>query len=103
MNIYRSCDLEAKGRAYLEFLRTTDLSAGIYRLKAGASDAQLPHNEEEVYYVISGRARFLSGEGDLAVDAGDILFVPAKETHRFHDIEENLELLVFFGPAEGTR
>jgi hypothetical protein len=31
------------------------------------------------------------------------LFVPAGESHRFHDIVEALEVLVFFGPAEGSR
>jgi hypothetical protein len=29
--------------------------------------------------------------------------VPAHEVHRFHDISEDLALLVFFGPAEGSR
>jgi len=39
----------------------------------------------------------------LAVKPGDILFVPAGEPHRFFDIREDLEVLVFFGPAEGSR
>ena len=103
MNIYRSSKLKAEGGAYLEFIRTPDLSAGMYRLKAGEVDAQTPHNEEEIYYVISERARFLSGEKDMAVASGDILFLPAKEDHRFYDVEEDLELLVVFGPAEGSR
>lgn len=43
--------------------------------------------------------------GDKTVDAvpGQCLFVPAGEPHRFHDIVEKLELLVVFGPAEGSR
>jgi hypothetical protein len=32
-----------------------------------------------------------------------VLFVPAEEAHRFHDMTEDLVLLVFFGPAFGTR
>jgi hypothetical protein len=32
-----------------------------------------------------------------------VLFVPANEEHRFHDITEDLVLLVFFGPAYGSR
>jgi mannose-6-phosphate isomerase-like protein (cupin superfamily) len=39
----------------------------------------------------------------VEVAAGDVLFVPMKEPHRFHDIREDLELLVFFAPAEGSR
>jgi hypothetical protein len=32
-----------------------------------------------------------------------VFFVPAREEHRFHDITEDLAVLVFFAPAEGTR
>ncbi len=34
---------------------------------------------------------------------GTVLFVPAREPHHFHDIDADLALLVFFGPAEGSR
>jgi mannose-6-phosphate isomerase-like protein (cupin superfamily) len=75
----------------------------VYRLPAGAGDSQQPHAEEEIYYVASGRARFRAAERDVEVKAGDILFVPAKEPHQFHDIQEDLELLVLFAPPEGSR
>ena len=32
-----------------------------------------------------------------------LIFVAATVRHTFHDIEERLELLVMFGPAEGDR
>jgi hypothetical protein len=32
-----------------------------------------------------------------------VLFVPARMEHRFLDIREALEVLVVFGPAEGSR
>jgi hypothetical protein len=32
-----------------------------------------------------------------------LVFVGATVPHKFHDIEERLELLVMFGPAEGDR
>jgi len=34
---------------------------------------------------------------------GTLVFVAATVPHAFHDIAERLELLVFFGPAEGDR
>ena len=43
------------------------------------------------------------GDGTIDVAAGSVFFVPAREQHRFHDITEDLAVLVFFGPAEGTR
>ena len=94
--------LREEGRAFVEFLRTTNLSAGVYRIPAGGEDPQQPHREEEIYYVVRGKAGFLAGNEDRVVGAGDILHVPAGERHRFHDVEEDLELLVLFAPPEGA-
>ena len=94
---------EAAGRRYLEFLRVPDLSAGLYVLEAGASDPQQPHSEDEVYVILRGRCRFRAGAEEREVEPGSVLFVPAREEHRFLDIHERLEALVFFGPAEGSR
>jgi mannose-6-phosphate isomerase-like protein (cupin superfamily) len=90
------------GRAYLEFLRVPALSMGLYALPAGGTDPQKPHQEDEVYYVLAGRGRFRAGTEDLAVEAGSVLFVPAGQPHHFHDIAEDLRLLVFFAPAESA-
>jgi mannose-6-phosphate isomerase-like protein (cupin superfamily) len=89
-------------RLYQEFLRSKDLSVGIYRLQPGATDDQQPHEEDELYYVLAGRARFTSGERTVDVEPGVCLFVPARETHQFHHIVETLELLVVFGPSESA-
>jgi len=91
----------AQNRLYLEFLREPSLSLGVYTLAAGGTDPQSPHGEDEVYYVVHGRARvFVDGE-DRTVEPGSIVFVPARAEHRFHAIEQELTLLVFFAPAEG--
>jgi mannose-6-phosphate isomerase-like protein (cupin superfamily) len=90
------------GRLYLEFIRTHDLSVGLYVLPAGGTDPQGPHTEDEVYHVVSGRATIRVGEEDRPVTAGSIVFVGADVEHRFHDIEEELVVLVVFGPAEYT-
>jgi len=88
------------GERYREFLRVPSLSAGVYVLPAGGTDPQSPHREPEVYHVVRGRARFRHGEQDRPVGPGDLLFVGAGESHRFHAIEEELVVLVVFGPAE---
>ena len=93
----------ASGKPWLEFLRSSALYVGNYSLKKGATDPQSPHAEDEVYYVVAGKARFTAGSGAAArtVDArtGSILFVKAGVTHEFHDVEEDLDLLVFFSTA----
>jgi mannose-6-phosphate isomerase-like protein (cupin superfamily) len=76
------------------------MSAGLYVLAAGATDAQKPHHEDEMYYVVRGRARMKTGSEDAEVRAGSVIFVEAEAQHRFYDIQEELEVLVFFAPAE---
>ena len=87
-------------KLYLEFLRVPALSAGMYILPAGGSDPQLPHSEDEIYYIVSGRASILVGDENQEVGAGSLVFVPATLEHRFHSITEDLTVIVFFGPAE---
>lgn len=91
------------GTAYVEHVRRPDLSLGTYSLLAGAEDTQEPHTEDEIYVVTSGRAKFSSSGETIDIAAGSVFFVAAHEVHRFHDISEDLAVLVFFGPAEGTR
>jgi mannose-6-phosphate isomerase-like protein (cupin superfamily) len=88
------------GKLYREFLRVSAMSAGLYVLPAGATDPQRPHHEDEMYYVIRGRARFRAGDEDTDVSAGSVLFVAAEVEHRFYDITEELAVLVYFAPAE---
>ena len=87
-------------KLYLEFLKVPDLSMGLYVLPAGGTDPQSPHTEDEVYYVVSGRAKIKVAEDDRAVQAGSIVYVAKNVEHRFHSIEEELTVLVLFAPAE---
>lgn len=106
MEAYELADLlrarAESGRPYHEFSRTHDLSIGVYVLPVGGIDAQQPHTEDEVYYVVSGRGRVHVGGDERPVQAGSVVFVGADVVHRFGDIEEELVLLVVFGPAEYT-
>jgi mannose-6-phosphate isomerase-like protein (cupin superfamily) len=81
---------------WLEFLKVPSLRTGLYVLPADSVDTQSPHTEDEVYYVVRGRGRFTADGNDMEVEAGAVLFVAAHVEHRFHSIEEDLEILVFF-------
>ena len=89
-----------KQRAYLEFLRVSSLSAGLYVLPAGGTDPQQPHTEDEVYYIVRGRGAIQVAGEHRDVTAGSVVFVKAGDEHRFHSIAEELVILVFFAPAE---
>ena len=87
-------------KAYLEFLKVPDLSMGVYVLPAGGVDPQSPHAEDEVYYVVSGKAQIKVADEDRVVEAGSIVYVAKNVDHCFHSIEGDLTVIVFFAPAE---
>ena len=89
-----------KSKLYLEFLRVPAMSAGVYVLAKGSTDPQKPHREDEMYYVVRGRARMQIGSDHSEVRAGSVIFVEAELEHRFYEVQEELEVLVFFAPAE---
>ena len=91
---------QASGKPYLEFLREPSMSLGVYTLPVGGVDLQQPHTEDEVYYVVHGRAMIRVGDEDSHIQPGSIIFVAANVPHHFHDIIEELSVLVFFAPAE---
>ena len=76
------------------------MSAGLYVLPMGGNDPQKPHLEDEMYFVVRGRARMQIGSDHSDVQAGSVIFVKAELEHRFYNIQEELEALVFFAPAE---
>jgi len=94
--------LSAEGCAWRELLRVDSLSLGVYRLRPGQEDLQQPHTEDEVYYVVSGRAGFEVDGHRQEVGPGTVLFVEKRAPHRFVDVNEELVLIVFFAPPEGS-
>lgn len=97
-----SAERAQAGKLYQEFLRVPALSVGVYVLPAGGSDPQKPHKEDEVYYVVRGQAHMRVGAEEQVVKAGSVIFVSADVEHRFFDISDELEVLVFFAPAESS-
>ena len=91
--------IEGNEPRFVEFLRNPKLSCAVYRLPAGTKDMQAPHLEDEVYFVISGRAKLKISGKEHDVTAGNILYVRATTDHTFFEIEEDLTLIAVFGAA----
>jgi len=91
-----------QGHGYVDFLASEKLSVGLAVWPAGSVDRQQPHEEDEVYYVISGRGSISVAGEERPVGAGSLVFVAAHVDHRFHDIEEDLRVLVFWAPPHLT-
>ena len=91
------------GQRYHEFFRDSTLSLGLFVLRVGETDTQLPHSEDEVYHVINGRGIIRVNEEDRSVSAGTTIFVGISIEHRFHSITEDLTILVFWAPPWRSR
>ena len=58
--------------------------------------------EDEVYYVLSGKATWVDGEETRPVNEGAIIYVDRHIPHKFTDINEELKLLIIFAPPYGS-
>ncbi len=76
------------------------LVADIWWIPKNGVDRQTPHAEDEVYYIISGKATLKVDGKDRAVKPGSVVFVKRGIDHSFHAIEEELHVLVFFSAAK---
>jgi mannose-6-phosphate isomerase-like protein (cupin superfamily) len=73
------------------------MSLHVYHLKKGEPDQQIPHKEDEAYYVVKGSGKITVENLTKEINEGDLVFVQRCARHHFHDYED-LALLVFFAP-----
>jgi mannose-6-phosphate isomerase-like protein (cupin superfamily) len=92
----------AHGLLWEEFIRVPDLYTGLYEIPAGGEDPQSPHDDDEVYHILKGKAVLTVEDDRIPVGPGTVVYVAKGKEHRFVDIEEDLSVLVFFAtPGEG--
>ena len=84
--------------SWLEFLNLPTLSMGIYHIPAGTDDREshTPHEKDEVYVGLRGKGRLTADGKQYDVDPDTIVFVKAGVEHFFHDVADDLTVLVFF-------
>ncbi len=65
-------------------------------------DPQQPHEQDELYVVLSGHGTFLRCGNRTPFGPGDVLFAAAGEEHRFEEFSDDFETwVVFYGPKGG--
>ncbi len=88
------------GQPWLPFLTVSTMTVGVYVLPEAGVDPQEPHERDELYYVVSGKAKLSVESDSMGVGPGSTVYVKAHADHRFYDIEEELKVLVFFSTAQ---
>lgn len=94
---------QASKAVWLEFLNVPDLSMGVYRIPAGTDDHEThdPHDRDEVYVGISGKGCLTVDSEEFRVESDTIVYVKAGVEHHFHDVTDDLTVLVFFSCRKG--
>ena len=78
-----------------QMLHTETMTVARIYLAAGAVVPRHQHVHEQVANVISGRLRFVVGEEELVVEAGESVALPANVPHEVTVLEDALVIDVF--------
>ncbi len=82
---------------FYTFINRDSLATGVLVLKPGEEDTQEPHDDDEVYYVISGDGFLKIKDKDYKVSKDKLFFVAKGVEHYFHGNTKELKVLYFFG------
>ncbi|MCU4926720.1 cupin domain-containing protein [Halobacteria archaeon AArc-dxtr1] len=80
------------------------LNAGPFTVEVGTYPADSaapknPHNEEELYYILSGVGKLRVGDDTHNIEAGDLVYVEPQLEHDFFEISEDITVLIILGPS----
>lgn len=64
-------------------------------LKEGEVVARHSHENEQMSHVLEGRLKFEFNDGDVVVEAGQVLEIPSNEPHRVVALEDSVAMDVF--------
>ena len=85
---------------FYTFINKDSLAAGILVLQAGEEDTQEPHDNDEVYYVISGDGFLKIKNKNHKISKNKLFFVAKDVEHFFHGNTIELKVLYFFGGSD---
>ena len=100
-NLKDNLDKIKKDNSYFHtFINKDSLAAGILFLKPGEEDIQEPHENDEVYFVISGNGYLKIKNKNYKVSKEKLFFVAKGLHHYFHSNTKDLKVLYFFGGSD---
>lgn len=90
------------GEPFAEGMRHGTMSVEVFAPRG--RDAQQPHDQDELYFVVGGSAEFIHKGERMKVANGDALFVAADDPHHFEAMSDDfVTWVVFWGPKGGER
>lgn len=88
------------GEPFVDAVQSGTMSVELFAPRG--KDLQEPHDQDEAYIIIQGKASLLRGEDEIRCGGGDVLVVPAGLEHRFVDMSDDFMCwAIFWGPRGG--
>lgn len=91
--------LTAHDGPFITLMRDGNMSVELYAPER--VDLQTPHDQDELYVVVSGSGQFYNDGRRHDFGPGDVLFVPAGKVHRFENFTPDFKTwVIFYGPKK---
>jgi mannose-6-phosphate isomerase-like protein (cupin superfamily) len=84
----------SNGQLFAKVMERGRMSVEIYR--PVKTDLQIPHQQDELYVIISGSGEFINNGNQTTFAPGDVLFVAAQMEHRFEHFTDDFATWVIF-------
>lgn len=92
-------DLEPADLNHREVLTAGPLTVEVGKYPADSAVPKNSHNEQELYYVLSGSGKLRVGDDTHEISAGDLVAVEPDLEHDFFHITEEITVLIILGPS----
>jgi mannose-6-phosphate isomerase-like protein (cupin superfamily) len=92
--------LDEEERDYLEVFSEESMSVELARYPNPAP--KTPHNEDELYFIVSGAGKIRVGEKTYSVTEGDAVYVEQGVEHDFFDIDDEITSLIVFAGTQDS-
>ena len=85
---------EPEGKHFTKLLEVGKMYVEIYA--PDKVDLQTPHDQDEIYVIISGSGTFFNNGERVPFKENDVLFVPKGIEHRFENFTDDFKTWVIF-------
>lgn len=92
-------ELEPEQLQHQETLTAGPLTVEVGKYPAGSAAPKNPHNEAELYYILSGSGKLRVGDDTHDIEAGDLVYVEPNLEHDFFAITQEITALIILGPS----
>ena len=90
-----------KSNSYFHtFINKESLAVGVIFLKPSEKDTQVPHESDEIYYILDGNGFLQINDKSYRIKKEQIYFVSKNVPHHFYGNTKNLSVLYFFGGSD---